>query len=233
MAQNIQTNRLRKKRQRKPTKKFQKWLSEQRVVLNGTEKYIPLTRGRWAVVDAEDYHRIAPYNWYSQRNGKGKNLYAARKVSRDAGSRCGMQYMHRFLLGLTDRGRVADHINGCTLDNRKSNLRECSRSENSRNRRADAGNKLGLKGVSRDGKRFRAEIQRGRIGNYSSPVEAGLSYNAKAIAIHGKFARLNSLEDFAKNYTLSTAQLARLKSQFARLAQLLTQTDIPLLAVAA
>lgn len=69
-----------------------------------------------------------------------------------------------------------DHINQIKLDNRLSNLRDCSSGINKRNKPVQSNNKLGLKGVSRDGKKFRATIHHNKkqmyLGSYPSPEEA-------------------------------------------------------------
>ena len=79
-------------------------------------KRIPLTRGKAALVDAEDYSRIADRMW--QANPCGKKW---RAIANFKGKK---KYMHHVVLNHTYDGRmVVDHINGNPLDNRKSNLR--------------------------------------------------------------------------------------------------------------
>ena len=56
-------------------------------------------------------------------------------------------YLHRFIMG-TPKGMVTDHINGNTLDNRRKNLRVCTKSENNRNRAGDRNTSSKYKGVS-------------------------------------------------------------------------------------
>lgn len=93
---------------------------------------IPLTRGLSAVVDDEDYAELSKHNWCAIVNEYGY-AYAVR-FTRVPSRR--LIRMHR---ALTDapKGLVVDHVNGDTLDNRRSNLRVCSQRDNDRNRKYD------------------------------------------------------------------------------------------------
>ena len=85
-----------------------------------------------------------------------------------------------------------DHINGAGDDNRLMNLREANRSQNMRNASARKSNQFGLKGVSPEGRRFRARIMVERkqiyLGGYDTPEEAHAAYCAAAERHHGEFA---------------------------------------------
>jgi hypothetical protein len=112
---------------------------------------IPLTRGKYALVDAADYRRLLAHRWYFQGSG-----YAARRITRAVAPgvvRQWVVYMHREVLGLPEqplrvwrRGDlVVDHINRDKLDNRRSNLRLVSHPTNMRNQ--DARGRSGFVGV--------------------------------------------------------------------------------------
>jgi len=89
---------------------------------------IPLTRGLVAVVDDDAAH-LGALKWHA-RTGKGLS-YAARNVVE--GGRRKTLLLHRLLIQAKP-GEIVDHINGDTLDNRMSNLRIVTASENQRNR---------------------------------------------------------------------------------------------------
>lgn len=86
-----------------------------------------------------------------------------------------------------------DHINMDRLDNRIANLRECDMSQNLMNARAHRDNACGFKGVSRNHKRWQANIsaygQHTYLGTFDTPEEAHAAYAAAAERIHGQFAR--------------------------------------------
>lgn len=104
--------------------------------------------------------------------------------------------MHRFIMD-APKGQQVDHINGNKLDNRKSNLRICSHSENLRNQRKPKDNKSGFKGVSwhKGAKRWCAEIRsngkRHHLGYFDTAEDAAKAYDIAATLIHGDYARLN------------------------------------------
>lgn len=87
-----------------------------------------------------------------------------------------------------------DHKDGDGLNNRISNLRKASQSENSQNRRTRADNQTGLKGVQlRPNGTWRARIfLEGRsvnLGHFPTAEEAHDAYVREAAARFGEFAR--------------------------------------------
>lgn len=102
--------------------------------------------------------------------------------------------MHRLILDVP-KGAEVDHINGNGLDNRRRNLRICTRSENQWNRRLAPNNTSGFKGVYRFQGKWRAQIQsfgkKIHIGLYETRIEAARAYDEVAIKCHGDFAATN------------------------------------------
>lgn len=161
---------------------------------------IPLSRGLFAIVDAEDFEWLKKWKWYADKSGskRGDFFYAKRTLKADEGGKRGDAAikMHRAIMGLGAGDKLdVDHINMDTLDNRRSNLRICTRSENRANTTARSDNKLGLKGVHwhKATKRFQAQIQfrgnRFQLGWYDDPHVAHAAYCEAAKKIHGEFAR--------------------------------------------
>jgi hypothetical protein len=92
--------------------------------MTGKSAKIPLTRGEFAIIDSSDYSLVSQYNWHLSNTG-----YA---VWRGGKPRHTIR-MHRLILN-TPEGMDTDHINHNKLDNRRSNLRVCSRSINLHNK---------------------------------------------------------------------------------------------------
>ena len=154
----------------------------------GLVRYIPLTRGQVAIVDAGDYPSLIRYKWYATKSDP--TFYAATNMNKRSTP------MHRAIME-PPMGMVVDHINHNGLDNRRSNLRICTSSQNSRNRRPDREKQVKYKGVSfhkRD-KTFRATIQYQNkaltIGCYQDEIAAAKAYDRKAKELFGEYAYLN------------------------------------------
>jgi len=90
-----------------------------------------------------------------------------------------------------------DHINGNPLDNRRENLRICTRAQNTCNRKAVVNSKSGYKGVTKknSSRKWIPEIRKdGKklyLGSYNTPEEAAKAYDKAAKEIFGEFAKLN------------------------------------------
>ena len=149
-----------------------------------------LTQGQVAIVDDEDFNELAQYRWKYTHRG-----YAARYYRRD-GKVC-ITYMHREIM-MAPQGMEVDHRNGNKLDNRRENLRLCTRAENARNQPKSKKNTSGFKGVFYQDRKlpWRARIRCGdgrrvNLGSFKTPEDAALAYNAAALRFHGEFANIN------------------------------------------
>lgn len=164
------------------------------VIVPKGAKLIPLTKGKYALVDEEDYEAVNQYNWYTQFT-KVKDIFYAHKRHRE--SKTGFIPMHRFLLGISDSEIFVDHINHNGLDNRRANLRACSNQQNCQNRRPIDGTTSIYSGVSFDKARGRwvATINKNKktvlIGTFGSEQEAAQCRDRFAKKHYGEFANLN------------------------------------------
>lgn len=162
---------------------------------------IPLTQNKIALVDQEDYGRLAQFSWYAYRERKSGRWYARRTLR--VGGKGGTLDMHRAVLEAPDDTRV-DHVrNEHSLDNRRANLRFATASQNGANRGLSRNNKSGYKGIvwfpDRHQWCARITLSRKRIclGYYESKLEAARAYDMAALKLFGKFARLNFPDEVA------------------------------------
>lgn len=149
-----------------------------------------VANGATVLVDDEDFVELSKFKWHLLKVG-----YAAR---RELGKKIDPRLyitMHRAILN-PEIGKQVDHINGNKLDNRRENLRICSKAENMRNTNKRRNNTSGFKGVvqSRKG-RWVAHITKDykmiHLGTFTNPKEAAVAYDNKARDIFGEFAKLN------------------------------------------
>ena len=104
-------------------------------------KKTPLTKGKFALVDDEDYAYLMQWKWSYSPNRGG---YAVRQIGTNKKSK--HQSMHRPLMG-NPKGMV-DHYNSNGLGNQKSNLRCATQQQNQQNQKKRIDNTSGYKGVS-------------------------------------------------------------------------------------
>ena len=150
---------------------------------------IPLTRGTFAVVDTNNLRMLNLHRWhiiitkerkrYATREEKGKTIY-----------------MHREIMNAPD-GMEVDHINGNGLDNRRGNLRLCTKAQNQMNSAKRTGKSSIFKGVFwyKITGQWRAAIKIARkdihIGYFDTELEAAEAYDKKALELFGEFAKPN------------------------------------------
>lgn len=91
--------------------------------------------------------------------------------------------------------KTVDHINGNRSDNRITNLRLATISENGYNRKTPQNNTSGFKGVSFHRGLWQAQISvSGKnkfLGRFASREEAAAAYGKSALQYHGEFANLD------------------------------------------
>lgn len=143
---------------------------------SGDPKYV-------AIIDQDDYKKVKNYKWYLNKQGMVFNKT--------------LNSLSRFIMNATNRNLDVDHKNHNRLDNRKENLRICTRSQNSANTRIRSNNTSGYKGVSWNttAKKWVANIWSHNkciyLGYFKEKEEAAMIYDKAAIKYHGEFACLN------------------------------------------
>jgi hypothetical protein len=161
-----------------------------------------------AIPSAEEFRKALSYNpetgilyWLSSR-GRARAGDRAGTLSSHEPPYLEIKYLGRhykahrlaWLLAHSYWPANLDHKNGKSTDNRLSNLREATTSENNMNRKATADSAVGLKGVSlnKSGS-FRAQIKinskQHYLGTFSTAEAAHAAYCNAAPKLHGEFAR--------------------------------------------
>lgn len=146
------------------------------------------------LIDVGDYDKIKDYYWRITFQQEFNYYCVETKIKKK------QTKLSRYLLGITDKNIYVDHINGDSLDNRRSNLRIASPHQNSMNRVKVSKTRL-YKGVNQNSNRWVAHIgytnsktgvrKNIYLGSFKTPEEAAKAYDKKAIELFGEFARLN------------------------------------------
>ena len=164
-------------------------------------KTIPLTRGKQAIVDDEDYERLIAHSWawFPVASSQSSLGYAVRKGNKKRGEPRTVQ-MHREILHAPP-GKTVDHINLNGLDNRKEILRYVSVQENCFNRPKPIMNCTSVyKGVlAREDNpikngwiaRIKYNGRHVELGRYWSEEQAAAAYNFASRIFFGRYRHEN------------------------------------------
>lgn len=160
-------------------------------------KRIPLTQGKFTLVDDEDFEWLNSFKWQHSHSTGNPRGYAKRNLNYKVEGvwKSTVIYLHRFLMNPPPNLQV-DHINGDKLDNRRDNLRLVSQRENLINKpkRSDSRNRY--KGIStRPSGTFYANIKvHGKyiyLGTYTTAEEAARAYDEAARKYFGAISSVN------------------------------------------
>ncbi len=149
----------------------------------------------FALVDNDDYIKLSKHKWmckcgYAVRHHIFKELPLDKKGI--------WVNMARIIMGLySDDGMEIDHKNLNRLDNRKTNLRICTRSQNMANKRPIKNKTSAYKGVwiEQKANKWKSTVgyksKKFHLGYFDNEIEAAIAYDKKAKELFGEYARLN------------------------------------------
>lgn len=152
--------------------------------IEGDTAYGVLDDGTPFTIDAEDVRRFNLRFWRLNHLGY---IHAANKNGPSIP-------LHRYLMGAHKKDAIIDHINRDRTDNRKSNLRIVTSTQNSYNHKRSSTNKTGYIGVcfSQNSQRYEAKIgyrnKRVFLGSSrNDPVLLAQRYNIAAQYLFGEY----------------------------------------------
>lgn len=153
-------------------------------------------KGKFVLVDDEDYDNLIKYKWYTQKSGIIYGYFGFnKKIS-----------IHRFIMKPNSKSVQIDHIDQNRLNNQKSNLRFCTNQQNACNQRKRpsliCSSKYKNVSYSKRDIKWRAYIvqnnKQTHVGYFENEIDAAEHADYYAIKLFGEFACLNFPD---KNYS--------------------------------
>ena len=153
-------------------------------------------QGRVALVDDEDFGLVMQFRWCVKERAVGREgiggPYAITRT-RDAAGRQVAISMHALIMGRP----YIDHVDGDGLNNRRSNLRPATGTQNQGNRRPTPGCSSQFKGVRwyaprrKWNARIGYEGRQHHLGYFEDEIAAARAYDEAARRLFGEYARPN------------------------------------------
>lgn len=147
---------------------------------NGSTVICTTSKGANFIVDACDFDRIKDFSWCINKLGYPVAHIKGRVIR-----------LSRYLLSPPEN-MVVDHINGNPLDNRRSNLRICSRKQNSYNTKKKSKNSVVVGVQPLPNGKYRARITFNReeisLGRFDSVSEAVAARISAERALYGEYS---------------------------------------------
>lgn len=173
---------------------------------------IELSKGKFATIDDCDISDVNKYSW-SIKFSRGK-LYSKSRIVID--KKIKYVDLHRFIMRPL-ANMLVDHIGGNGLNNRRSNLRICTRSENNHNCVKQKRSESIYKGLTKTKQQNKIKLKSGEIkicdkkyiywvakivvgnkriflGSFKNEKDAAIAYNNAAIKYYGEFANINIIQ---------------------------------------
>lgn len=174
-------------------------------------KKIPLTHGKFAIVDDEDFERLSEYNYRYNFSSETKIESVSRYI--DCNRSIGM---HRDVLQLDNASELVVAKNGDRLDFRKSNLIVVSKKSIHQGLflHRKGGKSSKYVGVCLKHGKWQATITCGKtyyLGRFSDEWDAAKAYNVVAIQLYGESAKLNIKDQDIPNREINSQKRSRLQ----------------------
>jgi hypothetical protein len=167
-------------------------------------------QGARILIDNTDLHHIEGKKLLLVKSPRGKTKYVMWRIKRCAEHpRGSMRRLHREIMEAKE-GDIVDHINGDTLDNRRSNLRIVDFYENARNKCQPSSRKLPSLIQFEAGKYFFV-VKQSRVGRSKRSTLLKMPFDdlCKAVIFRDKWIRQNDWFGLAAHYK----KLAREQAQ--------------------
>jgi hypothetical protein len=167
-------------------------------------KKIKLSKGKYAIVDDEDYNYLSRFNWFVSDDGRG-HFHICKSINFLKGD-LKKKYEIKMTDFIINRPSGAVHIlhkNKNNFDCRKENLIFGNWSHTRHNQiNFNKPNKTSIyRGVAKrmglKSKKWRTQIQKNGVKYcfyYKTEKEAGLAYNKLAKKLYGEFAYQNNIK---------------------------------------
>lgn len=155
-------------------------------------KIIALTHGHETIISDEDYDMLSLHKWRAHFNDP--NVYAQAWIK--VQNVWKTISLHSMILP-PKLGYDVDHINGDSLDNRRSNLQYLLHKYNTQKRRTPSNNTSGYRGVTfhlATGKwlaQIRSDNKNYHLGVFTDKIEAAKAYDIAARKLLSKYATIN------------------------------------------
>lgn len=151
---------------------------------------IDLTKGKKTKIDKDDLARFQIHIWHTTEH-RANVFYSGCVIDNH------LVRLHNYIMNHTPTEITVDHINGDGLDNRKSNLRLATKTEQAFNRRMQSNNKTGTINIS-----YEHKIERYKANWIEHNVKKSKSFSVKKWGVNAKQLAIDYLTEKTNHLNL-------------------------------